>query len=457
VSRSDALLSGSSASPEELIGTALKDLSRHSPAVLRRWLDQVHTLRGCSQPVRLVGEKLTLDGRTGEVLSHYSTSAEPHGQLMVRCKNRRHSRCPACSEEYRADTFHLIRSGLAGGKGVPEQVATYPRVLATLTAPPFGAVHSGPGKDGKPRTCHPRRSGPACWRKHKDDDPLIGQPLDSEDYDYVHHVLWNACAGTLWRRFAIYLRRHLAQHAGMTITRFNETVRVSYAKVAEFQKRGVVHFHAVIRLDGRDPHEPPPSWASVEFLQAAIVSAAATVRYHLPGYETALRWGRQVDVRPIDSDLELTEQAVAGYVAKYATKATETAGGLDKPVRTADLARLKELGANPHAACLIRTCWQLGNLTRHPAYAELRLRKWAHMLGFRGHFTTKSRTYSTTYGALRTARAEYRLAQLGQEHDPETTLVINHWTYAGQGFTLAEAALAEFTAGPSTQRRSRST
>jgi hypothetical protein len=69
------------------------------------------------------------------------------------------------------------------------------------------------------------------------------------------------------------------------------------------------------------------------------------------------------------------------------------------------------------------------------------------MLGFRGHFTTKSRTYSTTYSALRTARAEYRLAQLGHRYAPETTLVINHWAYAGQGFTPAEAALVEFTTG----------
>ena len=33
------------------------------------------------------------------------------------------------------------------------------------------------------------------------------------------------------------------------------------------------------------------------------------------------------------------------------------------------------------------------------------------MLGFRGHFSTKSRRYSTTLGALRQARADYRAAQ----------------------------------------------
>lgn len=50
------------------------------------------------------------------------------------------------------------------------------------------------------------------------------------------------------------------------------------------------------------------------------------------------------------------------------------------------------------------------------------------MLGFRGHFSTKSRRYSTTLGALRTARAEWRRAQAAAttESDTATTLVLSH-------------------------------
>lgn len=65
------------------------------------------------------------------------------------------------------------------------------------------------------------------------------------------------------------------------------------------------------------------------------------------------------------------------------------------------------------------------------------------MLGFRGHFSTKSRRYSTTLGALRDARAAWRRAQLATEHDiEETTLVLAHWAYAGTGLTPAEEWLA---------------
>ena len=37
----------------------------------------------------------------------------------------------------------------------------------------------------------------------------------------------------------------------------------------------------------------------------------------------------------------------------------------------------------------------------------LRLRAWAHMLGFGGHWSTKSRRYSTTFTVLRRARVAF--------------------------------------------------
>jgi hypothetical protein len=79
---------------------------------------------------------------------------------------------------------------------------------------------------------------------------------------------------------------------------------------------------------------------------------------------------------------------------------------------------------------------------RRPAqYEALNLRRWAHMLAFRGHFMTKSRAYSTTFNALRAARRVWRLAadldQLAADTDNhgddqapvelETVTVINDW------------------------------
>ena len=54
---------------------------------------------------------------------------------------------------------------------------------------------------------------------------------------------------------------------------------------------------------------------------------------------------------------------------------------------------------------MITTAWQLGHRT---ATGDPRSRRWAHMLGYGGQFLTKSRRYSVTFGALRSARTEHR-------------------------------------------------
>jgi len=99
---------------------------------------------------------------------------------------------------------------------------------------------------------------------------------------------------------------------------------------------------------------------------------------------------------------------------------------------------------------MIRTAWTLG---ARKDLEELRLRAWAHMLGFRGHFSTKTRRYSTTLGALRTARADYRRAQTGTPERPEeTTYVLAHWAFAGTGLTPTEAWLtASLEPAPGTE------
>jgi hypothetical protein len=139
---------------------------------------------------------------------------------------------------------------------------------------------------------------------------------------------------------------------------------------------------------------------------------------------------------------------VAAYIAKYATKGAETATGtLDRPIRF--LAELAQARITDHARRMIRTAWTLG---ARKDLEHLRLRAWAHMLGFRGHFSTKTRRYSTTLGALRNVRAEWRRAQalaaLPEELRPtlddqeETTYVIAHWAFAGIGLTRGEEWLA---------------
>ncbi|WTX60936.1 replication initiation protein [Streptomyces sp. NBC_00648] len=406
-----------------------------------RWQDQIRRTGGCAEPVHLTGWTITKDRTTGETLHRYSTEAEPGGRLRVACGNRRASRCPSCAWTYAGDTYHLIRAGLAGDdrRDIPAAVRDHPRVFATLTAPSFGPVHNRPDH------------GPCrCGKRHADDDPALGTALDPARYDYAGAVLFNNHAGDLWMRFTTRLRREIASRAGLTQRDFADAARLSYGKVAEFQKRGAIHFHAVIRLDGPEgPDSPPPSWATTTLLADAIRAAAhhtyTSISIPDSGDQPArtFRWGRQLDVRPITAfgdGSDITEQAVASYVAKYATKAAENTGTLDR--RIGELAELDRHGVPDHARRLIEACKNLD-----PLYPDRRLWAWAHMLGFRGHFSSKSRRYSTTLGALRQARADYRAAQerdaLGlEDREPDSVLVLADWQYAGHGHTPGESILA---------------
>ncbi|RSS85515.1 replication initiation protein, partial [Streptomyces sp. WAC02707] len=313
---------------------ALADLLRVSNTPgFERWREQVRRTGGCSDPIHLSGTTVTRDRATGDVLYSYSTADEPGGRLRVACGNRRASRCPSCAWTYAGDTYHLIRAGITGDdrKNVPATVRDHPRVFATLTAPSFGPVHN-----------RPDRGACRCGARHPENDPVLGTALDPESYDYAGAVLFNNHAGQLWQRFTNRLRRELAARAGLTQRELKDVLRVSYGKVAEFQKRGAIHFHAVIRLDGPNgPDTVPPSWATVQLLddaiRAAAVHAYTTITVPAAGDQPLRRfqWGRQLDIRPVKAfgdGSDITEQAVAAYVAKYATKAAETTGSLDRRI-----------------------------------------------------------------------------------------------------------------------------
>jgi hypothetical protein len=458
---------------------------------------QITALGGCTRPIRLSGHRTRVNSATGEVLDRFGSGQLPAGELLVRCGNRRVTRCPACSTVYRYDTYQLIAAGLRGGKTVPTTVAAHPRVFATLTAPGFGPVHNQPDTGH----CH-------CGRTHPNDDPLLGTPLDPERYDYAGAVLWNAHAPALWARFTTHLRREIAKAAGLTQRDLRHHATLSYAKVAEYQKRGQVHYHAVIRLDGpTGSASEPPAWATTQLLDHAVRAATARTRVQhagqlqqpatkAPGRQVGrggrpiFRFGRQIDVRAIrgtdfTGDGPVTERHVAAYIAKYATKGAETTTGtLDRRLRL--LAELAQYDITDHARRMIHTAWHLSSQSKH---AHLRLRQWAHMLGFRGHFSTRTRHYSTTLTHLRAERTAWRTGPAhtqipsapaetqagptggtpageraghstdldashrpgdrniaGQRMESDTTLVISHWQYAGTGLLPELAHLADLLA-----------
>jgi hypothetical protein len=447
-----------------------------------RWMELVAQAGYCHHPIRLAGRVEQADRTTGEVRTVYDSDREPDGVLLKACGTRRESRCPSCAATYRADAYQLLAAGLKGGKGVPETVAGHPRLFVTFTAPSFGRVHTRKTQGRLVLPCHPYRQGARCphgtrarcWHRHDEDDPRLGEPLCPSCYDSEAQVLWNALAPELWRRTTIAIQRALARLVGLQETKLRQLVRVSYAKVAEFQRRGAIHFHAVLRLDAATECRctgclaPPPEPFTAAVLEEALRGAIPGVRVPCPSLDDGpgryARWGEQLDVHNItegdDQAGELSAEQVAGYIAKYATKATESFGsGLNRRLGADDLDHLDGLPA--HVAELVRACWALGG---RPELEPLRLRAWAHMLGFGGHWSTKSRRYSTTMGALRRARVAFAkrrrardgvpLDAFGRVEDDQAVVVVATWVYVGSGYaTEGERWLALSAAARAREQR----
>lgn len=383
-------------------------LRRATSRGFETWWNTAEGSGFCASPIRLAGND--------------EFGRQHH--ILTRCNNRRATACPSCSDLYARDIWQLIHAGLNGGHhGIPPSVADHPQLFITLTAPSFGPVH------GIRRTgiCHAgNRQRQQCEHGqllrcnciHDLDDPAVGQPLCSECYDYVSHVLFAWHAPELWRRFTIRLRRSLSRelkHHGSD----PKAMRPSFVKVVELQRRGVPHFHSVIRLDaasppGEEPSLPDSILEMADFVE--LVRRAAVQTKLSTAKEIVLRFGDQLDIKSIGqvsnshlAESVVTNRPVAAYLAKYVTKSV-TDLGID--VRRLSPEGIDQLDVTDHVRRILQT---IVVVAHEEPYQELLL--WLHTLGYRGHVTSKSRQFSTTMKALRDHRADWRRQQAASASD----------------------------------------
>jgi hypothetical protein len=151
------------------------------------------------------------------------------------------------------------------------------------------------------------------------------------------------------------------------------------------------------------------------------------------GQTTDIRFGEQLHTRVLagaQDGRELSSGQVAAYVAKYSCKASHE----QITTRDTDPDRWRDRGVPEQLAQMAAATLRLAD---RPGLRSLG--RWVHMLGFRGHFVTKSRSYWTTLGELRAARASYRAHQDQQPDDTEvndndSTIVLASWQYIGSGY-----------------------
>ncbi len=370
-----------------------------------------------------------------------TTGEVEQSSLRISCKDRRHVVCPSCSYLYRSDAWILVSTGLVGGKGTPESVRTHHRLFVTVTAPSFGSVHTIKSRGGcvgrfnatlrSQNVCDHGRTKD-CGIRHVQGSAELGRPLCDQCFDYEGAVLWNAHASKLWNNTIQTIRRSLATAGGLNQRNLKSAAQVHYLKVAEMQRRGLVHFHLVLRADGPDDiGEPTPEWLTIEVL-CLVVSQSIRKSVVVSPDGQVFRWGRRLDVQELAIESN-DGAAVSSYLAKYVTKTTD--GSTELAHRFSSRRQIDSLVDDPHLRTLALTSW---NLASQPEFERFHLRDRANNFGFTGLPITKSRDYSTTFTALRETRATFMAER--NESDP----IEGSFTYEGRGYDNPRSAeLAE--------------
>jgi hypothetical protein len=240
-------------------------------------------------------------------------------------------------------------------------------------------------------------------------------------------------------------------------------VRVSFVKVVELQARAIPHIHALIRLDppptdatkpgDHDHHGPAAPWGGGEprpvthqhtnwpspispaDLAALIQRATRHVSIDIDtgdgdpdqGGVHTLRFGTQIDTQPLTPETDtaandpmisdtagttasrLSPRRVAAYLAKYVTKSLHDFG---ITARRLTAEAIDDLDVSEHVRAILTTIAEHAEPAASARSSLAGIGRWLHTLGYRGHITTKSRHYSTTMGALRTARATWTHHQM---------------------------------------------
>ncbi len=340
--------------------------------------------RFCEHPIRLLGYG-----------TNQATGEHTHKTKFVPCKSRRRAKCLACSDVYARDAYTVVSSGWRDGT---------PFLWLTLTAPSFGCQHHHwAGKNGKSR-CTPKRrcpgcgkAVPACRQFHKSGDPLIGVPV-CDCFDYEGAAAFNAAVPALWTATTKALASAFLADGG----------RLQYIKVVEWQRRGLVHIHALIRG----------------------VDDATEARRVIEGVEVGgFKWGN-AHAELLHRQTTKSTRRRFSYIVKYATKNVADHHVEKSRSLSAHYDRLRTVAVESCEASIeFDAASEEFSLTpgRGPRVAS------AHSsgLGYGGHTLTKSQNWGESFLSIRARRHDWA----AENHPADSWEWI--WHREGNGYDWA--------------------
>ena len=348
----------------------------------------------CVRPFFIAREETTIS--TGEVsLSTFEK----------RCGTRRKDLCEPCSLIWKDDAYFALMSGAKGYQGKI--------TFITLTAPGwrrYGKAHTVTRGDKKYSTC-------PCKKKHKEDDPLVGLPLNRNEFHHKKVVEFNHLAPRLTAITLQKIWRLMATHNGTTIAKS----KLPTARVMEWQERGLLHVHIIVL--GEIPEE---------IVKAAVLGRIAQNKRRRvsPTTHKGVRWGTQLDVKHVDGKNIEDAKKLSGYVTKvisYAVKDVtrentarhaghnayrQTLRSHTNSVISCSATPLQcrgaDLGDDP-SRFLIGVNSKVGLCRKHY--------RGKHQLGFTGNVMSLNRNWGSSLGAARKARQTWAKSGAAQTAD----------------------------------------
>ncbi|WP_426718578.1 replication initiator [Corynebacterium auriscanis] len=218
----------------------------------------------------------------------------------VRCGSRRRAKCKSCSYLAQGDYRRLLN---AGYEELEASMDEYVFFLLTLTAPSFGAVHRVPKEGRSKKRC---RCGKYHWAKK--DGRLRGVAVDVDEYRFDEVVEWNHNVGKLWNATNTKLKKLLPS--------------MDYVKVSEWQRRGALHLHVILRIPRQEWH-----LASAQ-KEAENTSLRREIRKLIMSIVVEDRWvwgDKALDLQEIETEGDRGKAAF--YLAKALAYVTKDVAG----------------------------------------------------------------------------------------------------------------------------------
>ena len=306
----------------------------------------------CSRPLLLRQEKFS--PVTGELLS--STDFNKN------CGSRLFEKCPHCSEIYKRDARTVISSGFTHS----------PMTFITLTAPGsevFGKTHNRIERKRKNGSSYLQRC--PCGHYHNyPDDRLLGTSIGA-DYDYTGAAAFNAGAS----RLLTVTMQKLSRISGRKIER---------VRVAEYQKRGLIHFHILVK-----------GVITERSFKAAVHGGKnlRTGRSLAPASHNGWSWGVQIDIKIIPPG----SSKMTVYLAKLLNYSIKSIGSQNTSPTLHDW-KMRNAG-RLSVGCKNPYCWH-----KHPCRRHRLAETGA---GFRGHVLSVSRNWGILFKDVRARRQKY--------------------------------------------------